>query len=414
MKKDIIDLKVDLMGGTCLRGSFSESIRNFARMLHGYVDVALPTWGQQVEEGLLTQEEQEFYGGLSKEQRVPDVNIDFVLPSYYKPRGDTKNVGFVPWGTTKLPTVEINAPSSNMPPSNFNWSFMCNQMDQIWTGSKHGAEAIKASGVDKPPIYYLSGPVDTEKWKPKEEVTGKGILHVTHRPDGTVIPRDERPFTIGYLADWNKRKDIESFLQCAMVSLPSDVVIVLKTSFTHPEASRDKIVNQVVNIKQGLKLPKLPKVIIITDPLRQDDLQDFYSCLDVYVSTSRGEGLNLGLMQAMAMGKLVLASGCGAHMDYVRHGENGFMIPVVHQVAYYKEDGIYGSPVWYQGDQLWGQVNHLELIKLMSTLYSEWGKDRMLGKYKRLRDEARETIVEEHSFNALRPKVLKYLRKLIS
>jgi glycosyltransferase involved in cell wall biosynthesis len=54
----------------------------------------------------------------------------------------------------------------------------------------------------------------------------------------------------------------------------------------------------------------------------------WFAALDAYVSASRGEGLPLALVEAMAVGLPVIASRVAGHVDTVADGETGVLVPV--------------------------------------------------------------------------------------
>ena len=58
------------------------------------------------------------------------------------------------------------------------------------------------------------------------------------------------------------------------------------------------------------------------------DASRWFAALDAYVSASRGEGLPLALVEAMAAGLPVVASRVPGHTDTVEHGKTGTLVPV--------------------------------------------------------------------------------------
>lgn len=60
---------------------------------------------------------------------------------------------------------------------------------------------------------------------------------------------------------------------------------------------------------------------------------------DVYVYPSRLDGIGLTLPEALSAGLAAIATDCAPMNEFVRHGENGFVVPVVHFLG--RPDGYY-------------------------------------------------------------------------
>jgi glycosyltransferase involved in cell wall biosynthesis len=59
------------------------------------------------------------------------------------------------------------------------------------------------------------------------------------------------------------------------------------------------------------------RIRLVTEPLSYRDVLSFYATGDAYVSLHRAEGLGLGLMEAMALGKPVIATGWSGNMGFM-------------------------------------------------------------------------------------------------
>lgn len=57
------------------------------------------------------------------------------------------------------------------------------------------------------------------------------------------------------------------------------------------------------------------------------DVPDCLANLDAYVSASFSEGLGLSVLEAMAMRLPVVSTAVGGILDFLRHGENGLLVP---------------------------------------------------------------------------------------
>jgi glycosyltransferase involved in cell wall biosynthesis len=57
------------------------------------------------------------------------------------------------------------------------------------------------------------------------------------------------------------------------------------------------------------------------------DVPDILAAADIFVLPSLWEGLPIGLLEAMAMGKAVIATQVDGTKEVIRHGENGWLVP---------------------------------------------------------------------------------------
>ena len=62
------------------------------------------------------------------------------------------------------------------------------------------------------------------------------------------------------------------------------------------------------------------------------DVPDILAAADIFVLPSLWEGLPIGLLEAMAMGKAVIASDVDGTGEVMRHGENGWLVQTDHLV----------------------------------------------------------------------------------
>jgi glycosyltransferase involved in cell wall biosynthesis len=82
--------------------------------------------------------------------------------------------------------------------------------------------------------------------------------------------------------------------------------------------------------------------VFVTGWLKRDEVPRHLSSLDVYVQTSRWEGMPLSVMEAMASGLPAIVTGAVGNRDVVNHGETGFIAStideMIHYIEKYKED----------------------------------------------------------------------------
>jgi glycosyltransferase involved in cell wall biosynthesis len=70
----------------------------------------------------------------------------------------------------------------------------------------------------------------------------------------------------------------------------------------------------------------IPGIRIVDESLAYKDVMSLYASIDVLVSLHRGEGLGLSLMECMALGKPVIATGWSGNMDFMDAG-NACLVP---------------------------------------------------------------------------------------
>ena len=59
----------------------------------------------------------------------------------------------------------------------------------------------------------------------------------------------------------------------------------------------------------------------------RNDIPDFISALDLFVSSSRWEGLPIALVEAMLLKRPVVATDVGGVSEVVKPGETGYLLP---------------------------------------------------------------------------------------
>jgi glycosyltransferase involved in cell wall biosynthesis len=155
---------------------------------------------------------------------------------------------------------------------------------------------------------------------------------VVHIPSGvdtkyfTLVDADEfkkrnsipdRKFYIGTACALDENKDVATLINMAG-----------KLSYKH-----DDFILLVAGTGEGRDgLQRLARFIEAEDKIRLlgqvSEMPQFYSLLDVYVLSSRAEGLGTSLLEAGACGCAIVASDCGGPRDFIDDGRTGFLFPV--------------------------------------------------------------------------------------
>lgn len=108
----------------------------------------------------------------------------------------------------------------------------------------------------------------------------------------------------------NPGASVHAFLQ-AFPSEP-DVRLVIKTN---GDPDRVAMSSHIKNLIALIRSDK--RIILITETLPYDEVLSIYNAANVFISLHRSEGLGLGPMEAMLLGKLVIATGYSGNMAYM-------------------------------------------------------------------------------------------------
>lgn len=173
------------------------------------------------------------------------------------------------------------------------------------------SEGVKNSfirqGIDKSKCVVVYNGIDSNtipQVSPKEIRTAWGI--------------SDNEIVIGTVGSLIKRKQIKGFIESIAViadisEQPMKCMIVGKG----PEKG---------NLVEMVKRKNLGGSVIFTD--FQSDAISYINALDIFVLTSQSEGLPRVILEAMLMGKPVIASDITGPSELVVEGETGFLVPV--------------------------------------------------------------------------------------
>lgn len=121
------------------------------------------------------------------------------------------------------------------------------------------------------------------------------------------------------IGTWTCRKGIEESVRAYLAAFrgKTDVVLYLKTSDGAYNAENDE------RLKKRLKTicdqySDVPKIILDTN-LRSDDyIEDLTNNCDVYLSLCNSEGVGLGACQSALKGKIIVMTGYGGQVEYIK------------------------------------------------------------------------------------------------
>lgn len=180
------------------------------------------------------------------------------------------------------------------------------------------------------------------------------------------------------------------FLSFSERKNPEGVISAFRKAFK-PDESVRLVIKSINADRQPQKLRELQelagesRVTFINETLDSEMRYQLIQCCDAYVSLHRAEGFGLGIAEAMAMGKPVVATGWSGNMDYMNVANS---LPVRYHLKPLKSDI---GP--YQAGSLWAEPDIDHAAKLMRDLFES--RDLCVSIGERARNDVKNLLSEE-------------------
>lgn len=258
------------------------------------------------------------YGTELQEEPTGDPRMDQLrnrtksrkLPQVVYGQGDVfyKNSGSYRVGYTMLETTGVPR----------EWVEQANEMDEVWVPSNFNLATFRNSGVTRP-IHVMPLGVDPDHFHP-----------------GLTATRFSSRYTFLSVFEWGERKAPEILLRAfARAFTPKDDVALVVKFF-------DNCGTNLGTFMRGLNLPAHTPPIVLLDSraIAHHQLGSFLRSADCFVTTTRGEGWGMPILEAMACGLPVIATDWSAQTDFM-NAQNAYpirvkrLIPAVARCPYY-------------------------------------------------------------------------------
>lgn len=196
------------------------------------------------------------------------------------------------------------------PPLTMSWAYILQQADKVFFISQLGADEAQKAGVET--AEHLVVGMDTKSWRlrtTQEYSEGRKSLGIS-----------EDTLVVLTVADNQERKNLSKAME-----------IVSKVKKEHRVKVRYILVTRE-NSEVGWKLRDLAmdygiasELMIFERGLSFGELYALYAMADVFLLTSKAEGLGMPVMESMCIGVPVVATNCGAMPELLGEGR-GFLM----------------------------------------------------------------------------------------
>jgi len=173
-------------------------------------------------------------------------------------------------------------------------------VDRTLTNSQAGLRALQESGIPARRVVVLENGVDCERF------TTVPTLHS--------FPAVAR---IGTVANLRTVKNLDGLLRACAQLYQTGIPFTLTIFGTGPEAHNLRV------LQAELGLPES----IVRWPGATDDVPAALAQMDLFVLPSHSEGMSNALLEAMAAGRVILATDVGANRDLLDAGAYGALVP---------------------------------------------------------------------------------------
>jgi glycosyltransferase involved in cell wall biosynthesis len=217
------------------------------------------------------------------------------------------------------------------------YRFVFDEYDELWGGSAFIAETLtKASPIPVSPIPPAFLPAtEGDRNRGRQRIAADDDTIFLFVFDFWSVQQRKNPLAV-----------IEAFNQAFSPSESARLVIKSSNSRAYP--------NYFARMNQ---LAQGRRITLYDGYWTREEVQDLMAACDVYVSLHRAEGLGLTLLEAMSLGKPVIATGWSGNMDFMTD-TNSF--PVRYELAPIRQ-----SLFRYEAGQLWAESSVEQAAELM-------------------------------------------------
>lgn len=189
------------------------------------------------------------------------------------------------------------------PPLTLSWANILAPADKVFFISELGASEARISGLED--AEHLVVGMDTESWRertPDEYIQGRAFMNIS--PDTLVVMS---------VADNQERKNLSKAFEI-VGKLKKEKGLKVKYLLVTAEHSPVGWSLRDLAMTYGIA----SELMLFERGIPFKELYSLYAISDVYLLTSKAEGLGMPVMEAMSVGVPVVATSCGAMPELLR------------------------------------------------------------------------------------------------
>ena len=186
--------------------------------------------------------------------------------------------------------------------------YWLDRVEAVIAISRQIEQSLIAGGVSARKARTIYSGIDLSKRQSTHD--GRAIRQMIGLPDGAAL--------LGTVANLFPRKGYEVMLR----ALPTIIHAVPTVHYIIVGNDDNDYANRLKQLAHELKIAERVHIVGFQDPV-----QPFLASLDLYVHPALMEGFGIAVVEAMAMGKAVVATTTGGLPEVVAQGETGLLVP---------------------------------------------------------------------------------------
>lgn len=219
-------------------------------------------------------------------------------------------------------------------------------------------------------------------------IIAQPVLIPQHAPANHIEGGVLKVFCMMDLGSYIARKNPMGALAAFLMAFPpsiEDVGLIIKIKGERDLGLRGQLIQYCA---------RDARIQVIDGDLRRDEVADLIDKCNVFLSLHRSEGFGFGPAEAMACGKIVVATDYGGVTDFL-NDLTGYPVP-------YKLTAVHEGEYIFGENQLWADPSVLDAASALKEIYQNFELSLRRAK------QGRQLMIENFSFQSVGKKLHKF------